>query len=183
MKEIGSAEKQEVGRWANNWVVNSHLPFRRRERAMARFRCTHTLQKFSAVHASFHDHFALEPHLRRPRDSKPTAPPPWRRGKPSPPEPRPGGGGPPLAETRRRWSDSTAKRSPHLAPLPGMPPILPRVRLALTRPQLDPAPTHPCNPILGGLRLCAGLPSAVSLQQGSKQASPFESASPSVAFG
>ena len=30
MEELGSAEKQEIGRWANNRVENSHLPFRRR---------------------------------------------------------------------------------------------------------------------------------------------------------
>jgi putative transposase len=34
MTELGNAEKQGVGRWANNRVENSHLPFRRRERAM-----------------------------------------------------------------------------------------------------------------------------------------------------
>ena len=34
MKELGNADKQEVGRWANNRVENSHLSFRRRERAM-----------------------------------------------------------------------------------------------------------------------------------------------------
>lgn len=34
MRELGNAEKQEIGRWANNRVENSHLPFRRRERAM-----------------------------------------------------------------------------------------------------------------------------------------------------
>ena len=38
MNELGNAEKQEIGRWANNRVENSHLPFRRRERAMLRFR-------------------------------------------------------------------------------------------------------------------------------------------------
>ncbi len=38
MEELGNSEKQEVGRWANNRVENSHLPFRRRERAMTRFR-------------------------------------------------------------------------------------------------------------------------------------------------
>ena len=31
MDELGCREKQEVGRWANNRVENSHLPFRRRE--------------------------------------------------------------------------------------------------------------------------------------------------------
>ena len=30
MNELGNREKQEVGRWANNRVENSHLPFRRR---------------------------------------------------------------------------------------------------------------------------------------------------------
>ncbi len=38
MNELGNRGKQEVGRWANNRVENSHLPFRGRERAMLRFR-------------------------------------------------------------------------------------------------------------------------------------------------
>ena len=63
LKELGSADRQEVGRWANNRVENSHLPFRRRERAMNRFRRMKTLQKFSSVHASFHNHFNQERHL------------------------------------------------------------------------------------------------------------------------
>jgi len=32
MNELGNRQKQEVGRWANNRVENSHLPFRRRSR-------------------------------------------------------------------------------------------------------------------------------------------------------
>jgi putative transposase len=32
------ADKQETGRWLNNQAENSHQPFRRRERAMIRFR-------------------------------------------------------------------------------------------------------------------------------------------------
>lgn len=63
MKDLGNAEKQEIGRWANNRVENSHLPFRRRERAMTRFRQMKTLQKFASVHASVHNHFNLERHL------------------------------------------------------------------------------------------------------------------------
>ena len=63
MNELGNAEKQEVGRWANNRVENSHLPFRRRERAMLRFRRMKTLQKFASVHANVHNHFNLERHL------------------------------------------------------------------------------------------------------------------------
>jgi len=34
----GAANRQETGRWRNNRAENSHLPFRRRERAMLRFR-------------------------------------------------------------------------------------------------------------------------------------------------
>ena len=63
MDELGCREKQEVGRWANNRVENSHLPFRRRERAMLRFRQMGSLQKFASVHANVHNHFGLERHL------------------------------------------------------------------------------------------------------------------------
>src|ERR1017187_10246727 len=63
MKEIGNADRQEVGRWANNRAENSHLPFRGRERAMNRFRRMKALQKFSSVHASVHNHFNQERHL------------------------------------------------------------------------------------------------------------------------
>jgi putative transposase len=63
MKEIGNAECQETGRRLNNRAENSHLPFRRRERAMNRFRRMKTLQKFASVHASVHNHFSQERHL------------------------------------------------------------------------------------------------------------------------
>ena len=63
MNEIGNAEKQEIGRWANNRVENSYLPFRRRERAMLRFRQMKSLQKFASVHANVHNHFNQERHL------------------------------------------------------------------------------------------------------------------------
>ncbi len=60
MKDIGNAERQETGRWQNNRAENSHLPFRRRERAMQRFRSMRSLQKFAAVHASVSNHFNQE---------------------------------------------------------------------------------------------------------------------------
>ena len=63
MTELGNEDKQETGRWANNRVENSHLSFRRRERAMLRFRQMKALQKFASVHANVHNHFALERHL------------------------------------------------------------------------------------------------------------------------
>ena len=34
MDELGNRHEQEIGRWENNRTENSHLPFRRRERAM-----------------------------------------------------------------------------------------------------------------------------------------------------
>jgi putative transposase len=63
MKEVGNAGCQEVGRGLNNRAENSRQPFRRRERAMQRFRSTKTLQKFSSVHAEVHNHFNQERHL------------------------------------------------------------------------------------------------------------------------
>jgi putative transposase len=63
MKEIGNAERQEIGRWLNNRAENSHQPFRRRERAMLCFRRMRSLQKFAAVHGSVHTHFNAERHL------------------------------------------------------------------------------------------------------------------------
>ena len=63
MKVLGNTTKQEIGRHANNRAENSHLPFRRRERAMLRFRRMKTLQKFASVHANVHNHFNLERHL------------------------------------------------------------------------------------------------------------------------
>ena len=63
MKEIGAADRHEVGGRLNNRAENSHQPFRRRERAMQRFRSMETLQKFSSVHAQVHNHFNQERHL------------------------------------------------------------------------------------------------------------------------
>lgn len=60
MKDIGNAGRQETERWKNNRAENSHLPFRRRERAMQRFRSMRSLQKFTFVHASVCNHFNQE---------------------------------------------------------------------------------------------------------------------------
>jgi putative transposase len=76
MKVIGNADRQETGRWLNNRAENSHPlpdsgllanhekgPFRRRERAMLRFRRMRSLQKLVSVHASVCNHFNQERHL------------------------------------------------------------------------------------------------------------------------
>ncbi len=52
LKEIGAADLQVTERWENNRVEASLQPFRRRERAMLRFRRMHSLQTFAAVHGS-----------------------------------------------------------------------------------------------------------------------------------
>jgi len=63
MNEIGVAERHEVGGRLNNRAENSHQPFRRRERAMQRFRSMKTLQKFSSIRAQVHNQFNQERHL------------------------------------------------------------------------------------------------------------------------
>jgi putative transposase len=73
MKVVGNANKQETGRRLNNRAENSHPlpdsgllanhekgPFRRRERAMQRFRRMRSLQKFAAVHSSICNYFNQE---------------------------------------------------------------------------------------------------------------------------
>tara|TARA_Y100000588_G_scaffold206311_1_gene220148 strand:- start:140 stop:529 length:390 start_codon:yes stop_codon:yes gene_type:complete len=56
MIEIGNEDRQKTGRYLNNRAENAHLPFRRQERAMLRFRQMSCLQKFVSIHASVHSH-------------------------------------------------------------------------------------------------------------------------------
>ena len=63
MPDLGNLDRRKMGRWLNNGAENSHLPFRRREPAMLRFRQMKTLQKFASVHANVHNHFNQERHL------------------------------------------------------------------------------------------------------------------------
>lgn len=60
LKDLGRGDDREMGRRLNNRAENSHQTFRRRERAMLRFRRMRTLQKFASVHASVHNHFNHE---------------------------------------------------------------------------------------------------------------------------
>ncbi|MEP5623831.1 MAG: DDE-type integrase/transposase/recombinase, partial [Hyphomicrobiales bacterium] len=63
MRELGNESRRDMGRWKNNRAENSHLPFRRKERVMQRFRRMKTLQKFASVHANIHNHFNSQRHL------------------------------------------------------------------------------------------------------------------------
>ena len=82
LREMRVEDKQECGRHANNRAENSHLPFRRRERAMLRFRRMRSLQKFVAVHSSISNHFNLDRGLSRRthfKASRTAAPAEWRQ--------------------------------------------------------------------------------------------------------
>nr|WP_241233697.1 transposase [Altericroceibacterium xinjiangense] len=72
---LGCEQKQGAGRWANNRGENSHLPFRRRERTMLRFRRMKALQKFASLHVPFHNHSSSERHLvdRKTYQQRPSA--------------------------------------------------------------------------------------------------------------
>ena len=49
MKEIGNADRHEVGRWLNNPAENSHQPTRRRERKMQRFKSLGSAQRAASA--------------------------------------------------------------------------------------------------------------------------------------
>jgi putative transposase len=60
LNALGATDRRETGRLLNNRAEKTHLPFRRRDRAMLRFRRMRTLQKFASVHASVFNHFNQE---------------------------------------------------------------------------------------------------------------------------
>lgn len=89
MRELGNLERREMGRWMNNRVENSHLPFRRRERAMLRFRQMKTLQnspRFMPHCTTTSTRNAISSIVRH---SRSVVPPRWRRGSRSAPDGRP----------------------------------------------------------------------------------------------
>ena len=60
LKDLGAQDLQETGQHLNNRAENSHLPFRRQERAMLRFRRMRSLQTFVAVQAAVYNDFNVE---------------------------------------------------------------------------------------------------------------------------
>jgi putative transposase len=63
LKVIGAENLQNTTQYQNNRCENSHLPLRRRERAMQKFRYPATLQKLATVHGQIYNHFNHERHL------------------------------------------------------------------------------------------------------------------------
>ena len=119
MKDVGNADRQEVDRGLNNRAENSHQPFRRRERAMQRFRRLKTLQKFSSVHAQVHNHFNHERHLITRESTSRDALPHWPSGAPSRLECRLSLGVLRHTQTSCRYSDKACSGGAAGRPVPG----------------------------------------------------------------
>jgi putative transposase len=63
LKVLGAESLQNTTQYHNNRCENSHLPFRRRERAMQKFKNCATLQSFTSLHSQIYNHFNHERHL------------------------------------------------------------------------------------------------------------------------
>jgi putative transposase len=60
LKDLGCGDSREMGRWLDNRAENSHLSFRRRERAMLLFGRMRRLLKFASVGSSVQNRFNQE---------------------------------------------------------------------------------------------------------------------------
>ena len=61
--ELKLTARHEQRRRRNNRAENSHLPVRRRERKMQRFKSPGSAQRFLSVHGAVHNNFNLQRHL------------------------------------------------------------------------------------------------------------------------
>ena len=61
--QLGLSARHEQGPRKNNRAENSHLPVRRRERKMQRFKSPGSAQRFLSIHAVVHNSFNVQRHL------------------------------------------------------------------------------------------------------------------------
>jgi putative transposase len=63
LRGVEARDRQALDGWENNRAETPHLPVRRQERAMLRFRRMHSLQTLASVHSSVHYHLNTERRL------------------------------------------------------------------------------------------------------------------------
>ncbi len=62
-RDLGLSARHEQGLRQNNRAENSHLPVRRRERKLQRFKSAGSTQRFLSSHAAVYNTFKLQRHL------------------------------------------------------------------------------------------------------------------------
>ena len=65
LKELQCSGLQQTEKYLNNACENSHLPFRKKERSMQKFRSRATLQLFTSAHSQIYNHFNHQRHLQK----------------------------------------------------------------------------------------------------------------------
>ena len=65
LKTLGMGNLQDTTRRKNNLCENSHLPFRKKERSMQRFKSGITLQIFTSLHSQIYNHFNHQRHFQK----------------------------------------------------------------------------------------------------------------------